>query len=997
MNELDLISQIAVLEARIDALKAENARLRAMLRGPGANARPPAPGSNISGPNTASGISDNTNAQSSNVNGVYAVPKQPPINTGSQADAKIELYMSLFRGRPNVYAKRCFFKKDNKMSYMPTCGNYRKSGCGRPKIKCGACKNGKPLTPYVVRGHMENIRDDGDGIIGVYPLLEDDTCYFLAVDFDGKSWKDDIAAYRDICKRHGVPVGVERSRSGNGGHVWIFFNEPVPAVQARKMGSMLLTEATAMRHEIAFKAYDRMFPNQDLLPKGGLGNLIALPFQGGPSRNGNSLFINEEFIAYDDQWAYLAGIRRMAAGEVNKIANACLHTGETGELANSSFDEDEASKPWQKKRVQAPLKPSDIFGGGDIAVVQANMLYLRKDCASQRALNRIKRLAAFSNPEFYMRQRMRRSVRGTPRIIYSIDETPEYLGIPRGCKEPLLELLEPAGRTVVFDDQRNHGRQINVRFTGELHEDQIPAVDALSRQDMGVLCAATSFGKTVIGAAVIAIRQCNTLVLVNKLALLEQWKQKLGQFLEINEDLPKIPHGRGRKKQYYLIGQIGGGKDSPSGIIDVATVQSLYSDNDVKDIVKDYGMVIIDECHHIPADTFEFVLRAANARYIYGLTATPQRKDGKHPLMYMQCGPALYTVDAKIQAAKRGFEHYVIPCFTSFKKPLSQTEAEWGYKQIEADITVDEPRNRQIAADVLNAVNDGRNPIVLTQRKDHIPTLAALINNQCGANVIELDGGATAKQKLITLNAISSIPEDEQLVIIATGKYVGEGFDCPRLDTLFLAMPVSWKGILSQYAGRLHRSYPGKNDVVIYDYIDVHVALLERMYHKRVAAYGAIGYKILAKRNQTEQSNVIFDSKSFEPVLRGDIDQAKTSVLIVSPFALIRRTQTILVWLAPILKNADVKVTVAIRALDDFKEKERAGILSCINIIRSANINVIHKSSIHQKFIVIDDRLVWYGSINLLSYGKQSEESIMRFESREIAYELSRLVIVAND
>jgi len=997
MNELDLISQIAVLEARIDALEAENARLRDILRKPAVNARPPAPGSNFSIPNDISGNIKKANASPPAVYAGHASPKTAPICIGSQMDEKIALYMSLFRGRPNVYAKRCFFKNENKMSYMPTCGNYRKSGCGRPKIKCGACKNGVPLTPYVVRRHIENIRDDGEGIIGVYPLLEDDTCYFLAVDFDGVGWINDIAAYRDVCKKHGVPASVERSRSGNGGHVWIFFSEPVPAFQARKMGSMLLTEATAVRHEIAFKAYDRMFPNQDLLPKGGLGNLIALPFQGGPSKNGNSLFVNEDFIAYDDQWAYLAGIRKMAAGDVNKIVNLCLHAGEMGELANSSYEDDEASKPWQKKRTHAPLKPSDILIGGDIVVVQANMLYLKKDFASQRALSRIKRLAAFSNPEFYMRQRTRLSVNGIPRIIYSLDETPDYLGIPRGCKEPLLELLEPTGRTVIFDDKRNHGTQINVRFTGELHEDQIPAVDALSQHDSGVLCAATSFGKTVIGAAVIGVRKCNTLVLVNKLTLLEQWKQKLGQFLEINEDLPEFQSGRGRKKKRQLIGQIGGGKDSASGIIDVATVQSLFSGHDVKDIVKDYGMVIIDECHHIPAETFELVLRAVNARYIYGLTATPQRKDGKHPLMYMQCGPALYTVDAKIQAAKRGFEHYVIPCFTSFKKPLSKTEDEWGYKQIEADITVDEPRNRQIAADVLNAVADGRNPIILTQRKDHISTLAALINNQCVANVIVLDGAATSKQKLATLNAIASIPEDEQLVLIATGKYVGEGFDCPRLDTLFLAMPVSWKGILSQYAGRLHRLYPGKNNVIIYDYIDVHVALLERMYHKRAAAYGSIGYKILANRNQAEQSNVIFDSKSFEPVLRGDIDQAKTSIFIVSPFALIRRTQTVLAWLAPALKKAEVKVTIVIRSFDDFKEKERSGVLLCINAIRAVNIHVLQRSSIHQKFIIIDDRLVWYGSINLLSYGKQSEESIMRFESREIAYELSRLIDESKD
>jgi superfamily II DNA or RNA helicase len=650
------------------------------------------------------------------------------------------------------------------------------------------------------------------------------------VDFDGEGWKEDVAAYRDTCKFYNVPIYVERSRSGNGGHVWVFFDETVPAVKARKMGSSLLTEAMAARHEITFKAYDRMFPNQDLLPKEGVGNLIALPFQCGASKKGNSLFVNEDFVAYEDQWAYLAGIVKMTAEEVNKIADQNMPAGDTGELVKMSFD-DEEEKPWEKKRPQKPLEPSDIYGDGNLVVIEANMLYLKKDCASQRALNRVKRLAAFSNPEFYKRQRMRQSNWDVPRIIFSLDETREYLGIPRGCKAALLELLNPTGRAVVFDDKRNHGRRIEANFSGELREDQKPAADVLAQHDVGVLCGTTAFGKTVIAAALIAKHQRNTLVLVDKLSLVDQWKESLGQFLEINEVLPETHHVRGRKKQLHLIGQIGAGKNSPSGIIDIATVQSLYRNNEVNEIVKDYGMVVVDESHHAAAETYEMILRAVNARYVYGLTATPQRKDGKHPLMFMHCGPALFVHDAKSQAAKRGFEHYVIPCFTNFKKPLARTEAEWVYTQMGSDIVADEYRNRQIAADVINAVAEGRNSIVLTQRKDHIFTLAALIKGKCGAHVIELDGGATAKQKKNALNTITSIPDDEQLVIIATGKYVGEGFDCPRLDTLFLAMPISWKGTLSQYAGRLHRVYPGKEDVIVYDYIDVHVAVFENMYN----------------------------------------------------------------------------------------------------------------------------------------------------------------------
>jgi superfamily II DNA or RNA helicase len=422
-------------------------------------------------------------------------------------------------------------------------------------------------------------------------------------------------------------------------------------------------------------------------------------------------------------------------------------------------------------------------------------------------------------------------------------------------------------------------------------------------------------------------------------------------------------------------------------------MQSLYSGGDVKELVKDYGMVIVDECHHVPAVNFERVLRAANARFVYGLTATPQRKDGQHPLLYMQCGPIRHTVDAKAQAAKRGFEHYVIPCFTGFKKPLAQSESEWHYAHIMSDLVEDEYRNRQIAADVINAIQDGRTPIVLTQRREHISVLSALIGAKCSARIVQLDGSAAAKIKRETFAYLAAIQENEPVAIIATGKYVGEGFDFPRLDTLFLVAPVSWKGILSQYAGRLHRVNPDKKDVVIYDYIDVHVAMLERMYHKRAVAYASIGYKTLSNRNQTEQSNMIYDAKSFEPVIRGDIAQAKVSVLIVSPFALIRRTQTVILWLASQSesKSGD-SITAVIRNPDASSEKDRSGIQSCIEALHTANINVVLKPNIHQKFVVIDDRLVWYGSINLLRYGKMSEESIMRLESREIASELSRLV-----
>jgi superfamily II DNA or RNA helicase len=992
MDENTLLREIAELEEKIKMLSDEKARLCKLLVQQRQSNTALSTSTTISESTqfyTQTAFNFSTPALDASAKETQA--QRLFVCRASQPGEKIDFFISLFRGRQNVYAKRCYSKKDENAFYMPICGNYKKRGCERPRIKCGVCQNGAPLTPQVIYGHLKNNAEHGVGIIGVYPLLEDDSCNFLAVDFDGNGWMDDIKAYRAVCAAHNVPIAVERSRSGQGGHVWTFFEQPVSAAQARKMGSMLITKAMANRHTIQFSTYDRMFPNQDLLPTGGLGNLIALPFQGGPAKEGNSLFVDDNFVPYDDQWAFLSVMAKMTADEVSRLAVRKSPDGETGVLARVSFDEAGASKPWESKKPQKPLASSDIYG--DMTVVEANMLYLRKDSASQKALNRIKRLAAFSNPEFYKKQQMRFSTKDIPRIIYSLDETPEYLGIPRGCKDALIDLLRPTGCSVVFDDKRNPGKHIDVCFCGELHEEQLAAADAMYRHETGVLCAATAFGKTVIGAALIARHKRSTLVLVHTLALLEQWKQSLEQFLDINEVLPEVQAGRGRKKQRYLVGQLGGGKDTASGIIDIAIMQSLFHEKEVKETVKNYGLVIADECHHIPAVNFEKILKTANAQFVYGLTATPQRQDGHHPLMYMQCGPARYTVDAKSQAIKRGFEHYVIPCFTGFMKPLTISESEWHYKRMESDITMDEYRNRQIAADVLNAVAEGRSPIILTQRTEHISTLASLLEGKCNANIVVLNGSLSAKQKKDALSSVYSIPANEQLIIIATGKYIGEGFDCPRLDTLFLAMPIAWKGTLSQYAGRLHRAYQGKENVQIYDYIDVRVAVFENMYHKRAATYTSIGYKTLASRNQTEQSNMIYDSNSFEPVIREDFGQAKGSVLIVSPFLLIRRTQTIISWLAPLLRDeSPVSVTVLTRDLCSFKEKERAGVQACLNALRAANVQVLHKPNIHQKIVIIDARLVWYGSINLLSYGKNSEESVMRFESREIASELAAIV-----
>ena len=908
----------------------------------------------------------------------------PLITKYSAPEEKIALFMSLFRGRTDVYAKRCYIKKYESNYYIPACRNEWVRGvCEKTRVKCKDCTKREllPLTKGVIDNHLRNKDENGNGIVGIYPLLPDETCLFLAIDFDGEKWEKDVAVFRSVCRGAGIPVAVERSRSGNGAHVWLFFEEAVLAASARKLGNALLTKAMSVRHEIRFTSYDRMFPNQDFMPKGGFGNLIALPLQGGARKNGNSEFIDENFQSYPDQWAYLASVRKISLKEFDGwLEKMCTGDG-LGELGSADIADSDFPKPWERKNPETKLQTQDF--PDTLTVIEANRLYVLKSGVSQRALNRIKRLAAFSNPLFYKTQKMRMSTYDIPRIVYSLDETADYVGLPRGCRSSLVQLLEDSGVCYLFENKQNNGKPIDVRFSGVLREEQQSAAEALLQHETGVLSVPTAFGKTVIGASLIAQRRCNTLILVHLQTLLQQWKKSLEQFLDINEILPEPLPKRGRKKSLSLIGQIGSGKNTASGIIDIAIVQSLIHDNEVDDVVKNYGMVIVDECHHIPSVNYEKVLGAVNARYVYGLTATPTRSDGLHPITFMQCGAIRHSVDAKSQAGKRSFEHYVIPCFTGFKKPFTENETDWHITKIYAAIVEDEFRNNQIINDIMDAVKDNRTPIVLAQRKEHVIRLSEILKNQTDAQVITLLGSNPAKVKAQMAETLTNIPPEEKLVIIATGKYVGEGFDYPRLDTLFLASPIAWKGILAQYAGRLHREYPNKQCVMIYDYVDVHIPVLERMYHKRLNGYAQIGYKTLPAHNQPDKISMIYDVNSFEPVIKNDFAEAKKEILIVSPYLRKKRTDAILEWLQEPLQ-ADVSITVITRPAESYNDRKQ--IQECIESLQTS-VAVISKPNIHQKFIIIDNRLVWYGSINLLSYGS-SEESMMRLESRELAGEL---------
>ncbi|SDF67225.1 DEAD/DEAH box helicase family protein [Sporomusa acidovorans] len=652
-------------------------------------------------------------------------------------------------------------------------------------------------------------------------------------------------------------------------------------------------------------------------------------------------------------------------------------------------DEEVPAKPWETSRIQLSAKdfPSKV------EIVQANMLFVPKAGFSEKALNHLKRLAAFKNPEFYKMQAMRMPTGQIPRIISCSEETTEYLCLPRGSGQDLQALLAEYAIDVRYVDKTNCAKKINVEFTGQLRDEQPVALKRLLEYDTGVLSGTTAFGKTVVAIKLIAERKVNTLILVDKVSLVAQWKKKLTEFLAIQEVLPdtdaNMPNKRGRKKTHSVIGQLGAGKHNLSGIIDIAVIQSLNRMGEVKECVKDYGMVIVDECHHISAFSFEKVLKSTNAKYVYGLTATPTRKDGHHPIIFMQCGGIRYRDDARKQAEKRPFEHYVIPRFTSFRVPLGREEKDVTIHELYAEITENNLRNELIIDDVARNHEKGRNCIVLTERTAHVELLAKELSKRI-PDVISLKGGMGAKETREVMQAIASVPADKPLTLVSTGKYIGEGFDEPRLDTLFLAMPISWKGTLQQYAGRLHRLFDNKNEVQIYDYVDIHVRMLEKMYNKRLNGYAAIGYKTKGETALTDSINIIFDKSNFLPVYTNDIVNAVKEIVIVSPFITKRRTLKMLEFLQVAVQNK-VTVTIVTRPVEDFEAKNRNALIEVLNLIEDIGIHLIFKTKIHQKFAIMDQKTVWYGSINLLSFGS-AEESIMRLDSSNIANELIKSI-----
>ncbi len=908
------------------------------------------------------------------------------------------LFFSMFWGRTDVYAKRSVNKSTGAASYYPQCNNFWKPGCPRKqgsKVRCQDCKKRsyKELKEEQIIAHLQGNASDATDVIGIYPLLPDDTCRFLVFDFDNHekdaakddfankddTWREEVDALRKICRVNGIDALAERSRSGKGAHVWIFFQKPIEASLARKFGDALLKKGTESVNLKSFRYFDRMLPMQDHLPSGGLGNLIALPLQGQALKEGNSAFIDESWNAYEDQWGVLLKKRKYT----KEFLESKIEEWGVGEAI---FEDTE--KPWDKT---SQFIRQDV--NGDLRMTLADGIYIETDNLLPRIQNRIRELAAFKNPVFYKNQAMGLSNFSNSRYIYLGCDENGYIKVPRGLQDTIITKCKQAEIPVYIDDKRNSGRKIDVEFLGELKENQTEAVEAMAQHEFGILSAATAFGKTVVCCNLIAKKKTSTLILLQSSTLIEQWREALEKFLIINEDLPeyKTPSGKVKKRK-SLIGELQGAHDSTTGIIDIAMVGSICKKGEYHSKFKEYGLVILDECHHAAADTIVDILQKSNAKYIYGVTATPFREDRLDKINTMLLGPIRYKYTAMDRAQEQGIDHLVYPRFTRTVIPRLQKESRninEAYELLRKDLDRDE----LIISDVKACIESGRTPVILSRYVDHTRRLYERLQKSAD-RVFLLVGTNSKKEHHRILEEMKQVKHEESMLLLATGKLVGEGFDFPRLDTLFMVEPIAGKSVVEQYAGRLNRDYEGKKDVIIYDYVDGHIPVLERMYHKRLKAYKQIGYEIYSEeKTEKKNKNTIFNSENYEEIYKQDLLEASEEIIISRPKVSTRKAIELDQLLHEKMENG-LHVIIVTWSADSYGYGDSGNRMAVLEQLRQFGFEVNLVDDYCEHYCIVDRQLVWYGSMNLL--GKEDiEDNLMRVCSRETATELLELTFGA--
>lgn len=904
-----------------------------------------------------------------------------------------DFFMMFCRGRKNVYDLRYTNPKTGKNGYYTQCFNRWDRGCHIQKkdgVRCKDCelRAYKPVTLPLIKAHMNGTDPNGNDVVAIYPMLENNLCQLLVFDFDNHAkgaeqedyaniddgWKEEINALRRICKNLDVDAVVERSRSGRGAHLWIFFKEMVPARLARRFGFALLEKGAESVNLKSFKYYDRMIPTQDVLPEGGLGNVIALPLQGMALKSGNSAFIDENWNAYEDQLNVLAGTRRLTRQGIEDYLSLWYSTGSTSE-------DNGTDAPWDKN---SEIEAASVKGV--VRIVLADRIYIDSSGMSNKTKRQLRRMATFSNKQYFQNQAMDMPNYDESRFIYLGSDEGKYIVLPRGLREDILKKFDNAGIRYKIEDKRTQGRELNISFKGELRESQIPAAETMLENETGILHAATAFGKTVVCCDMIARRGISTLILVDRADLMNQWIKRLDEFLDIDEELPEYQTKTGRtRKRKSLIGNLQGAHDTLTGIVDVAMIRSLKKKDGFHPMLKEYAQVYFDECHHAASESAIEVLQEINAKYVYGVTATPKRGDGKEKINEFLLGPIRYRFTAKDRAEEQNIDHLVYPRFTRTVKPHHLSKTPYGNDAYEL-IRNNDVRDEQIIRDVADCVQAGRTPVVLTKYVDHANKLSERLKKYAD-RLILLTGANGTKARRAQVKELNEVDDSDSLILVGTGSLLGEGFDFPRLDTLFMATPVSGENAVEQYVGRLNRDYDGKENVIVYDYVDSHIPKFDKMYAARLKAYKKIGYELCVNMDgEKQKANAIYDIENYAETYWKDLEEANSAVVVSSPRLNNQKVDRIINMLGK-RRELGVKVTIVTWHPDAYKYGKDDVRMELMERLRKAGfeIRLVEESCEH--YAVIDNDIVWYGSVNLLSK-EDAEDNLMRVCSKDIAAEL---------
>lgn len=864
-------------------------------------------------------------------------------------EEKLSLFNSYFRGRPDVYAIK-YYSKNGKTGYTPH-GDFKwievidNKNPNRTKWKKEMISF-YPYTKEAIKNHIIGSHNDFKYGMGIYPMLTDDTCYLLVMDFDNDNSDQESKVITQVADEYDIPFLIERSQSGRGIHIWFFFEEPISAKSARKMGSSLI-QTTMMKSEyIKLENFDRMIPMQDTLNHNGFGNLIALPLRWQKVQEGRTVFLEDDFSVAKNQWDHLAGIKKLSNDEVlNKIDE--LNT--TGSSLKSSETIDSLS----------------VRLGGEIKI--------EKNSIPRAEFMQLAFMATFGNPEFTIRQKMRTTTWNTPRYITGANEDDEFLCLPRG----LLDQIDDKVKHLKVIDELNEGQPIEVEFKGTLRDNQLRAVEAMMLNSIGILSASTGFGKTVVAADLIARRKVTTLVIVNNKVLANQWKERLNEFLDIRTEpfTEYTPTGRKRKKD--KVGEIHGTKNNQSKVIDIALFQSLANKENLKEFLDDYGLIIIDEAHHIAAESFESVIKEASSRYLYGLSATPERKDGYTPLIKMRLGGIIYE-HHETQADTILLPQYFYPRFTNY----AEISKEASYTAHLAEMSNHTERNDKVIEDIIENLKLKRTCLVLSERVEHIHQLNKLLKEeQIEGPVFILTGKEGQKVNQENIAVMKNL--QKPYILLATSSYVGEGFDLPQLDTIFLTLPFSWKGRLRQYLGRLQREVGNKDELRVYDYIDLGISMFDNMYQKRLREYKKLGYMMAEDEKTKALEAGLYDSSNYYGDLRKDFNDAGSITLCIKSLT----AELVKVIYELKAEGKEIKVITQRATAKNGKVNHRQK--AHFDELKRQNSEVVAVEKVTQSFIVLDMQVAWYGSLNF--YGSMNNgASAIRLKNTKLAKQIMR-------